>query len=189
MKSFFIAFVAALALVSQVEAARGLIGACKTQNYTTKNVDFGRYVGKWYELASSESFFQGRDCFCTTAEYTLLPTGLINVRNECNKGGVEGGRTGNTGSARVVGPGKLAVTFFGPESPYEVVALDEENYQWAGIVSCSDSPFGGSNVWIIARDPTLPEETFQSIRKELLTIGFDLTDQRRTVQDGCVYKQ
>ncbi|KAI9139554.1 Calycin-like protein [Paraphysoderma sedebokerense] len=188
-----IALVAFLGLLSQTEATRGLVGACKTKTYATKNVDLSQYSGKWYEISSSDSFFWGRGCYCTTAEYTPQPDGTISVRNECRQDSVTGKKSGNTGKARVKGPGKLAVNF-APidwrifDAPYDIVALDEKSYQWAAIVSCSNTPvFGGSNVWVISRKPTLDESTLSSIYEDLKTMGFDLSDQTKTEQQGCVY--
>ncbi len=52
-----IALTAALAFAFTVQAASGLVGACKSRNYTTVDVDLSRYVGAWYEIARSSSFF------------------------------------------------------------------------------------------------------------------------------------
>ncbi len=51
---------------------------------TAKAVDLKKYAGKWFEIARLPNWFQSdADCRCTTATYTALDSGQIDVLNEC----------------------------------------------------------------------------------------------------------
>lgn len=56
--------------------------------HTVSKVDLQRYSGKWYEIASLPNSFQ-KDCFCTSAEYSL-EDGYVKVVNRCRRGYVHG---------------------------------------------------------------------------------------------------
>ena len=49
-----------------------------------KELDIERYLGKWYEIASYPAWFQ-KGCTGSTATYSLLPDGRIEVVNKCFK--------------------------------------------------------------------------------------------------------
>jgi apolipoprotein D and lipocalin family protein len=52
---------------------------------TVEQVDLNRYCGTWYEIARLPNRFQ-RDCAGnTTAEYSMMPDGRIQVINRCGK--------------------------------------------------------------------------------------------------------
>lgn len=55
----------------------------------TDSIDLQKYAGKWYEIASYPMSFQ-KDCFCVTADYTLMDKGYVKVFNSCRKGSVDG---------------------------------------------------------------------------------------------------
>ena len=77
-------------------------------------VDLERYLGKWYEIASYPSWFQ-KGCTGSTAEYSLLSDGKIQVINRCHKDSLEGPLKVSKGKAEVVDTttnAKLKVWFF-----------------------------------------------------------------------------
>lgn len=47
---------------------------------TVKNLDVNRYMGKWYEIARYDHWFE-RGLVGATAEYSLRPNGKIKVIN------------------------------------------------------------------------------------------------------------
>ena len=80
------------------------------------SVDLERYLGKWYEIASYPAWFQ-KGCTGSTAEYSLLPDGKIEVINHCRKDSLDGAEDSAEGKAWVVDPetnAKLKVQFFWP---------------------------------------------------------------------------
>jgi apolipoprotein D and lipocalin family protein len=149
-------------------------------------VDLERYMGTWFEIASNRPAFQA-DCFCTTAQYTLIDTAkpLVAVRNSCNRGSATGNVTTVDGEATIPNlaePAKISVKF-GPFSPpltnYWIVALADD-YSWAVVSSAVRSP-----LYILARDRALPQETVNSIVADLEARGFNTSILDFTVQNGC----
>ena len=77
-------------------------------------VNLNRYLGKWYEIASYPSWFQ-KGCTGSTAEYSLLSDGKIQVINRCHKDSLDGPLKVSKGKAEVVDittNAKLKVWFF-----------------------------------------------------------------------------
>lgn len=65
--SVIAAVVAVAALLPVASAESGLVGACKAKNYTVVDIDVEKYVGRWYEVSRSKSFFFDNGCYCTQA--------------------------------------------------------------------------------------------------------------------------
>jgi apolipoprotein D and lipocalin family protein len=139
-------------------------------------VDLSRYVGKWYEIASFPQRFQ-EGCTATTATYTLRTDGEIDVLNQCRKPTPTGEEDRAEGRARVVDKSgaKLEVSFFRPFwGDYWVIQLDE-GYQWAVV----GHP-GRDYLWILARAPALPPETYDAILARLREQRYDTARLVRT---------
>ncbi|MGD9840803.1 MAG: lipocalin family protein [Candidatus Bipolaricaulis sp.] len=76
-----VAFWIVAALVVGV-AVTGILGA-KPPLRVVEELDLPRYLGTWYAVASIPTTFE-RDCAQgTTATYTLLPNGQVEVVNAC----------------------------------------------------------------------------------------------------------
>ncbi|MCA9422139.1 MAG: lipocalin family protein, partial [Nitrospira sp.] len=64
-----------------------MLGSCSTLDPagtlpTATSVDLSRYNGMWYEIARLPMWGQ-RNCLRSTAEYRLLESGKVAVRNAC----------------------------------------------------------------------------------------------------------
>lgn len=124
------------------------------------SIDLPRYMGRWYEIAHLPAWFQ-RDCDGdTSATYTLLPNGRIEVLNACRTPGGE--LKTARGIARVACPrgpnSKLKVRFAWPFSgDYWVIDLDPE-YQWAAVGEPSRN-----YLWILSRQPHMEPEVLDAI--------------------------
>lgn len=142
-------------------------------------VDVNRYLGKWYEIASYPAWFQ-KGCTGTTAEYSLLPDGKIQVINRCHKDSLEGPLKESKGKAEVVDTAtnaKLKVWFFWPfKDNYWIIDLNPD-YQWAVVGEPSRK-----YLWILSRTRTMDEAVYQGILKQLLQKGYDPDKLRRTDQ-------
>jgi lipocalin len=84
----------------------------KIDNSTVKELDIPRFMGKWYEIARYEHFFE-KGMTHVTADYTLLDNGKIRVENK----GIKNGEPKTiTGKAKQPNPkkfpGRLKVSFF-----------------------------------------------------------------------------
>jgi apolipoprotein D and lipocalin family protein len=143
---------------------------------TVATLDLQRYLGTWYEIAAYPQFFQ-RGCVASRADYSLRSDGTLNVLNRCRKDTLDGEWKEASGSARVVGPGKLKVSFFWPfEGDYWVLALDKD-YRWVLV--------GGPNydyLWILARTPQLDTATYSAITTRAAALGYPLSPLKKSVQ-------
>ena len=146
---------------------------------TVAHVDLSRYLGTWYEIANFPQSFQ-RGCIATTATYTLRADGDIDVLNRCRKGSIDGKEKSALGRARVVDRAtnaKLEVSFFRPFwGDYWIIDLSDD-YSYAVV----GHP-GRDYLWILARNPTMAEATYQSIVTRLQAQGYETSRLVRTLQ-------
>lgn len=159
---------------------------------TVEYVDLTRYVGQWYEIASMPQWFQKQCVGDVTANYKTLPNGRVQVINSCltNKGTV----TSTTGEAKITDSksnSKLRVTFakifrkyiytFGGD--YWIIDL-EPNYNYA-VIGHPTLEYG----WILARQPSLPDQDLLAIEANLKKQGYDTCKFLTTVQNGGLDKK
>jgi apolipoprotein D and lipocalin family protein len=146
---------------------------------TVTHVELSRYLGTWYEIASFPQRFQ-RGCTATTATYALRADGDIDVLNRCRKGSIDGEEKSARGRARVVDRAtnaKLEVSFFRPFwGDYWIIDLSED-YSYAVV----GHP-GRDYLWILAREPTMAEGTYQGIVTRLQAQGYETSRLVRTLQ-------
>ena len=146
---------------------------------TVAHVDLSRYLGTWHEIANFPQSFQ-RGCTVTTATYTLRADGDIDVLNRCRKGSIDGQEKSALGQARVVDRAtnaKLEVSFFRPFwGDYWIIDLSDD-YAYAVV----GHP-GRDYLWILARNPTMAEATYQSIVTRLQAQGYETSRPVRTLQ-------
>jgi apolipoprotein D and lipocalin family protein len=146
---------------------------------TVSAVDLQKYAGKWFEIASFPQRFQ-KGCHCTTATYTPAKKGYIIVENRCNKDSLSGKVSYIKGKAFVEknsGNAKLKVQFFWPfRGKYWIVDLADD-YSYA-VVGHPNRKY----LWILSRTPTMLEEMYKSIVKQLEAKGFDISKLVKTPQ-------
>jgi len=154
------------------------------------HVDLGRYVGTWYQIASIPASFQSFCAGGTTATYTVLENGQVEVQNQCYTS--TGERRKAVGRAWVSDKttnARLKVSFvslFGWwlfSADYWIIDLGHR-YEYA-VVGHPSRNYG----WILSRTPTLPPDVLAGIRSRLAAQGYDvsrfrLTDQSRFVARG-----
>jgi apolipoprotein D and lipocalin family protein len=144
---------------------------------TVPHVDLPRYAGEWHEIARLPNAFQ-RNCVRSKAMYRACGDGSIAVVNTCSttRGrcrSVEGRAEPVPGS----GNARLRVRFAGMaalapvplEGNYWIIALDDE-YRWA-MVGTPDRRF----LWILAREPWLPEDVYRMLVDRARCLGFDVS--------------
>jgi len=145
---------------------------------TVDHVDLNRYAGKWFEIAKYPNWFE-RKCNESTAEYTPLPNGKIEVHNTC-KNFKDGQLKDVIGVATVkdtVSNAKLSVTFLPGwlrwtgigSGKYWIIDL-EPNYQYV-VVSEPQRKY----LWILSRTPSLDRGTYEEILKKIQAQGLDLS--------------
>jgi apolipoprotein D and lipocalin family protein len=134
------------------------------------NLDATRYLGTWHEIARLENRFE-RGLSQITANYSLREDQNIRVINR-GYNAEDGEWDEAEGIAKFLGDrnvGSLKVSFFRPfYGGYHIIALDEENYEYS-MVSGSNRSY----LWILAREPQLPEATLSKLLQQAHSSGFD----------------
>lgn len=146
-------------------------------------VDLTRYVGEWFEIATTPSRQQSV-CSGTKAIYAAGDDGRIAVTNQCNQGSLDGRLQQVEGFAEVVDAetnAKLEVTFFGFSAPYWVIALDGrddgEPYAWAVVSGPADD-----SLWLLSRTAQISEDDRTVIEAHLQERGIDTSRWLNTEQ-------
>lgn len=136
-----------------------------------EGLEKAKYLGKWYEVARFDFIFE-KDLNNTTAEYSLLPNGLISVTNR-GYNPIKNKWSQANGTARFRGPdtvGELEVSFFGPfYAPYNILSIDGD-YQYALVAGDSTK-----YLWILSRTQELPADIREKYTDIAQKIGCDTT--------------
>lgn len=135
-----------------------------------RGFEIQRYLGTWYEIARLDHPFE-RGLERITATYSLRDDGGLKVVNR-GFDVASGGWQEAVGKAYFTGPtdvGQLKVSFFGPfYGGYNVIALDQDAYEWVMISGPSTS-----YLWILSRQPTLSPQTLERLEAMARSHGFD----------------
>jgi apolipoprotein D and lipocalin family protein len=130
--------------------------------------DADRYLGRWYEVARFPVPFQA-GCVASTADYGPMEGG-VTVLNTCTR--ADGTISTITGTAELVGPGRLVVRFGSVPfvaADYWILWVDE-GYRTAVV----GTPNGRAG-WILNRDPTIPADRLAAAREVLDFNGYDVS--------------
>ncbi len=140
-------------------------------------LDAVQYSGLWYSVYELPIFYglypfgySSENCVNSTATYTVESENTIHVLNKCILRGrerqVEGtARYANNSNKN----GELIVNFFGFDSDYNVIGLDE-NYQWAVIGTKNRE-----SLWLFSRTPTIDETLLDEMKDIAEAEGFDIS--------------
>lgn len=135
-----------------------------------RQFELDHYLGTWYEIARIDHSFE-RGMEFTQAIYSLNPDGTVRVENS----GIKNGKFKQSiGKAKcpdsITSPAHLRVSFFGPfYSDYRVLMVDRD-YRYSLV-----SSKGPDYLWILSRDPQLPDDVLHEIMSEAHVRGFDTT--------------
>ena len=135
-----------------------------------QDFEIERYLGTWYEIARLDHSFE-RGLSNVTAEYSLRDDGGVRVINRgfktsANKWDEAEGKAYFVDDKTL---GKLKVSFFGPfYGAYNVIALDEQAYQWSLVVG-PDTGY----LWILSRTPVLEQAIIEQLISKAKSHGFD----------------
>jgi len=144
-----------------------------------ESVDAESYMGLWYSIASIPTKFERQCVQGTTAEYTLLENGKIQVVNTCyNEEGNVDVALGQAWIPDSSESSKLKVSFvrflwrWWFAADYWVIDLAPD-YAYA-VVGEPSRKYG----WILSRTPTLADDVFAGIVSRLESQGYDFGDFR-----------
>jgi apolipoprotein D and lipocalin family protein len=149
-------------------------------------VDLARYAGLWYEVARFPNRFQDTCSCCVTATYVPRPDGRLTVVNECRtRDGAVTRAEGEARKAAVDGPASRLKVRFAPGflsflpfvwGDYWILDLADD-YSHA-LVGSPDRSY----LWILSRQPSLPDATYARIVEQARRQGFDTGRLVRTPQ-------
>ena len=146
-------------------------------NSTTPTLDIRRFMGRWYEIARYEHWFE-KGMTHVSATYTLSGNGKIEVLNEGLKEGKHKQIKGRAKQPNPQDPGKLKVSFFlWFYSDYYVLYIDPE-YRYLLVGSSSDK-----YLWIMSREKSLAKETLDQLLDKLRVRGYDTDKLLFVAQD------
>ncbi len=150
--------------------------SCKTKTMsksalpTVSHVDLPRYMGDWRVIANIP-YFAEKDCFDSIETYRLNPDGSIFNGFAFRKKSFAAPQQKISAKAFVHNRETNAewrIRFFGLITvKYLILDLDPD-YQWT-VVGHPSKNYG----WIMAREKTLPDATYQAILKRLDAMGYD----------------
>lgn len=145
---------------------------------TVKEFNVQKYLGTWYEIARYQHSFE-KELVGATATYTLKENGKIEVLNQGFLKTLEGKLKVAKGKAKLTDQsGKLKVSFFlFFYADYNILELDQEDYQWAMIGSSTPDYF-----WILSRKPSIPDELYLKILQKAESRGYDIARIYRVPQ-------
>ncbi len=139
-------------------------------------IDLPRYMGRWFELAKYPNRFQTQCVGDTTATYSLLRDGAVEVDNRCRT--ATGTIDEAIGRAEKTGAGTEATlrVRFAPAwldwlplvwGKYWVIDLDPDY----SLVAISEPT--RAYLWILSRTPTVEPARYQALLRRLRAQGFD----------------
>lgn len=136
---------------------------------TVSHVDIPRYMGDWRVIANVP-YFAEKGCVDSIEGYALRPDGSILNTFTYRKKSFDAPQKQLKAYAKVVNTQTNAewrVRFFGLiNAAYFITDLDPD-YQWA-VVAHPSRKYG----WVLARERTLPEATYQGILERLREQGY-----------------
>ncbi|GAB5557179.1 MAG: lipocalin family protein [Schleiferiaceae bacterium] len=158
-----------------------LLGCSSSEDMTVvESVELEKYMGTWYDIAHFPKSFQN-GCSCISAEYAIESDSRVSVVNSCTE--IDGNVRKAEGHAYIADKetnAKLRVSFFWPfYGDYWIIDLAED-YSYA-LVGSPDR----ESLWVLARERTLPEKTFESILDTAQSRGFDITRIELVSQGDC----
>lgn len=149
-----------------------ILTGCRTMEpiHTVSHVDLNRFMGNWYVIASIPTFIE-KEAYNAVESYRLTGDGTIETTFTFNKGGFDGPL--KTYRPRGYVRDKISNAFWGMQfiwpfkAEYRIIYLSD-NY--------SETVIGRTKrdyVWIMARRPSISEDTYQRILDFLQEQGYD----------------
>lgn len=146
---------------------------------TVSKVELERYLGRWNVIAHFPNFVE-RGKVATADVYARRADGRLQADYVFRRGSLTAEEQRWAGVAWVTNPQTNAewqVQLLWPFSAeYRILELDP-GYQWSVVASR-----GGKWLWILARDTSLPELTYQEILDKLRARGLPVERLQRVPQ-------
>ncbi|WP_217351454.1 lipocalin family protein [Aquisalimonas sp. 2447] len=163
-----------------VAVAALLLVACQSRPpmETVDHVDLERYMGDWYVIANIPTFLE-RDAHNAVESYSLNDDGTIDTVFTFRQGAFDGElkRYNPKGFVRSEDNAEWGMQFIWPiKAEFLIIYLDDE-YQHT-VIGRTRRDY----VWIMAREPEMPEAEYQRIVAFLGERGYDTDAIQRVPQ-------
>jgi apolipoprotein D and lipocalin family protein len=160
-----------------------LISGCQTLKpiHTVEYVDLNRFMGNWYVIANIPTYIE-KDAYNAIESYRLDDDGTVATTFSYNKGSLDGplkeyhprGFIRDKKSNAVWG-----MQFVWPiKSEYRIIFLSDDYSKT--VIGRSKRDY----VWIMAREPAIPEEEYNAILGFLQEQGYDIKKLLKVPQSG-----
>ena len=146
---------------------------------TVEYVDLERFMGPWYVIANIPTFLE-KGAHNAVETYRLNDDGTIGTTFTFNKDGFDGEQREYNPKGFVLDTETNALwgmRFVWPiKADYRIVYLDADYSQT--IIARQKRDF----VWIMARTPTIPDDTYEELVNRVANLGYDMSQLRRVPQ-------
>lgn len=160
-----------------------LISGCQTLKpiHTVEYVDLNRFMGDWYVIANIPTFIE-KDAYNAIESYRLDDDGTVATTFWFNKGSLDGplkkyhprGFIRDKKSNAVWG-----MQFVWPfKAEYRIIFLSDDYSKT--VIGRSKRDY----VWIMAREPAIPDEEYDAILGFLQQQGYDIKKLQKVPQGG-----
>lgn len=138
-----------------------------------RKVDLERFMGDWYVIAGKFTWFE-RDAYNSLEQYELKEDGRIATTFTFRRGGFDGPEKRMTPVGFVHDHDTNAewrMQFIWPfRAAYLIIYLDDDyRYTAIGVPS-------RRFLWIMAREPSIPDDAMASIKERLREVGYAVDD-------------
>lgn len=162
-------------------AVVGLVGCATTKPSIDRmeTVDLRRFMGDWYVIGNIPTLPE-RDAYNAVESYSLDGDGRIRTRFRYREGAFDGPlRTMNPIGTVVPGSGNAVwgMQFIWPIKA-EYVIVDVDAAYSLTIIGRSARDYA----WIMARDPSIPDQRYDAAVARLQALGYDVSKLRRVPQ-------
>jgi apolipoprotein D and lipocalin family protein len=149
--------------------------------HTVEYVDLNRFKGDWYVIANIPTFIE-KDAYNAIESYRLDDDGTVATTFRFNKGSLDGplkeyhprGFIRDKKSNAVWG-----MRFVWPfKAEYRIIFLSDDYSQT--VIGRSKRDY----VWIMAREPSIPDEEYGAILGFLQEQGYDINKLQKVPQGG-----
>jgi apolipoprotein D and lipocalin family protein len=143
------------------------------------DVDLGRYMGTWHEIARLPFKYQADCVGDITATYSLRDDGNVTVVNRCRmKDGTVNEAKGLARRASKDGPASKLKVRFAPAWLSFIPAVWGD--YWVLVLAPDYSHVavgepGRKYLWILSREPSMDEATLQAVLDQVKANGYDVT--------------
>lgn len=146
---------------------------------TVEQVDLQRFMGDWYVIANIPTFLE-KEVYNAVESYALNPDGTIATTFSFNKGGFDGPAkqyhpvgfirdttTNALWGMRFIWPIKADFRIVWLEPDYSITVIGRAKRDY---------------VWIMAREPAIPDAKYEEIVAFVRDLGYDTTKLQKVPQ-------